>query len=102
MIRLQTKKFGRLLEIWSKLIKAFGFDEICGYFKSIFWKHSSTFCYKTIEQTLRSERFPSRLVQMCYYTTVQKGDDINPDNYKGISLLKDKSKVGGDFWHALR
>ena len=31
--------------------------------------------------------------------TVQKGDDTNPDNYKGISLLKDKSKVWGDFWH---
>ena len=33
MIQLQNKKFGRLLETWSMVIKASGLDEICGFKK---------------------------------------------------------------------
>ena len=87
MIQLQSKKFDRLLETWSMVIKASGLDEISGYFK----KHILKMVFDLLLQNYLTNStiwtFPPRLAHICYYTTVQKGDHTNPDNYNGISLL---------------
>lgn len=73
--------------------KAAGIDEICGEFLKYSENLILPFLTKAFNKIYDISSFPSNWCKSIIIPLFKKGDDRNPDNYRGISLLSIISKV---------
>ena len=73
--------------------KASGIDEICGEFLKYAENVVVPFLTQLFNKLYNASLFPAVWSKSVIVPIFKKGDDDNPDNYRGISLLSIVSKV---------